>query len=324
MDNSYYPPALELLWKLIKGQGLNPEKVFKPRHINVKELKSTDNRIKLSTIDGLWNDVEKLLGNSSFPLDVYKYWHPGYMGALGYAWLSSSTLRDGFKRLVRYIKVINSGIGFKIEEVDNELVIVLDYDTTLVRATYGLAVLTHMCRANYQEELSPVKVTFKASEPSSTSEYFSYFKCPVSFNAEVDSISFPVSVVDEELSGGNIQLAKLNDQVLIQYLDTLTEDDLIVKVKAIIVKDLPSGEVSIDMVAEELYTSGRSLQRKIKEQGTTYKKVYEECRRYLAEKYVAEGKMSFTEISFVLGFSEISSFSRSYKRWTGHSPNADR
>ncbi len=324
MDNSFYPPALEMLWKLIKGQGVNPEKVFKPHHINVKELKSTDKRIQLSTLDCLWNDAEKLIGNSSFPLDVYKYWHPGYMGALGYAWLSSSTLRDGFKRIMRYIKVINSGIGIKVEEDADELVISLDYDASLVRATVGLALLTHMCRVNYQDELSPARVTFKHPEPDSTAEYFSYFKCPVSFDAELDSISFPVSIADEELSGGNPQLANLNDQVLIQYLGTLTEDNLIVKIKAIIVKDLPSGDVSIDRVAEEFYTSGRSLQRKIREQGTTYKKVYEECRRYLAEQYVAEGKMNLTEISFVLGFSEISSFSRSYKRWTGHSPNAHR
>ncbi|NOQ79196.1 MAG: helix-turn-helix domain-containing protein, partial [Gammaproteobacteria bacterium] len=47
-----------------------------------------------------------------------------------------------------------------------------------------------------------------------------------------------------------------------------------------------------------------------------------ESRHYLAEKYVTEGKMNMTEITFMLGFSELSSFSRAYKRWTGHSPRA--
>jgi len=146
----------------------------------------------------------------------------------------------------------------------------------------------------------------------------------VSFDTGIDSMIFPVSVIDKELSGGDKQLAKLNDQVLINYLNCLTKNDLITQVKAIIVRELPSGNVSNDWVAEELYMAGRSLQRKLKELGTTYKKIYEECRRELAEKYIAQGTMSLTEISFILGFSEISSFSRSYKRWTGHSPNADK
>lgn len=324
MDNSFYPPALELLWKMIKGQGVNPNKIFKPHHINVKELKSTDNRIKAATIDSLWIDAEKLIGNTSFPLDMAKFWHPSYMGALGYAWLTSNTLRDGFCRIQRYVKIVSSQLGISVDDMGDKVLISLDYDCSLVRATSGLAILTHMCRINYQDELSPSKITFKDPEPSDSEKYVDYFKCPVLFGADTDSLLFPASVVDEELSGGNEQLAKLNDQVLIKYLDTLTQDDLIVKIKALIVQNLPSGTVTIDRVAEELYTSSRSLQRKIKELGTTYKKIYSECQRHLAEKYVAEGKMNLTEISFILGFSEMSSFSRSYKRWTGHSPTAHR
>jgi len=108
---------------------------------------------------------------------------------------------------------------------------------------------------------------------------------------------------------------------LIKYLKSLGQDSFLVQLKAIIVKNLPSGNVSTEQVAEELC---RSLQRKLHELGTTFKKEFEKCRKDLAETYVSEAKMSLTEISFVLGFTEISSFSRSYKRWIGHSPNADR
>jgi AraC-like DNA-binding protein len=246
------------------------------------------------------------------------------MGALGYAWLSSNTLRDGFRRIQRYVKILGSQLGISVDNMGDNVSISLDYDCSLARATSGLAILTHLCRLNYQDELSPSKVTFIHPTPDDASKYFSYFGCPIEFDADVNSINFPASVIDEELVGGDDQLAKLNDQVLIQYINTLTQDDLVNTMKTIIVKDLPSGEVRIDAVAEELYTSSRTLQRKLKELGTTYKKIYTECQKYLAEKYVSEGKMSFTEISFILGFSEMSSFSRSYKRWTGHSPNADR
>ncbi len=324
MENSFYPPILELYWKLFKAQGINPERIFKPNHINIKELKTTDNRIKSSTVDKLWTDAEKLIGNGYFALDAYKYWHPGCLGALGYAWLSSLTLGEGFHRLARYIKVLNSETGMKVDEANGEVIISYEKQYSVGRSAAALSLLMHMCRVNYQEDLAPIKVTLWHSAPDDTSKYYAYFKCPVEFNTGVDSIVFPSSVVEEELSGGNNQLAKLNDQVLIQYLNSLTQDNLIARIKAIIVKNLPSGAVSSDMVAQELYTSSRTLQRKLKELGTTFKKVYEDCRKEIAEQYVAEGKMSLTEISFILGFTEISSFSRSYKRWTRHSPNAER
>lgn len=324
MENTFYPPILELYWKLFKAQGINPEKIFKPNHINIKELKTTDNRIQSSTVDKLWKDAEELIGNGYFALDAYKYWHPGCLGALGYAWLSSSTLREGFHRLARYIKVLNSETGMKLEENNGEVMISYEKQYGIGRSAAALSLLMHMCRVNYQQDLAPTKVTLWHQEPENTANYYAYFQCPIEFNTGIDSMTFPASIVDKELSAANDQLAQLNDQVLIQYLDSLSQDDLIVRVKSIIVKNLPSGSVSNNMVAEELYTSGRTLQRKLKSFGTTFKTVYETCRKELAEQYIIDGKMSLTEISFVLGFSEMSSFSRSYKRWTGHSPNANR
>ena len=324
MDNSYYPPALEVLAKLVKENGINPDKLFKPHHINIKELKKTNNRIKAATVDNLWKDAESLVGNSAFALNAYKYWHPSYMGALGYAWLSSRTLREGFIRLVRYIKILNSQAGMKIEESENIVTISFEKHFNIAQSAFAMSTLMHMCKVNYQDKLEPTKVTFWHPKPKDTSKYDDYFQCPIRFNTGIDSISFPLHIVDEELSGGNAQLAKLNDQVMIKYLKLLGQDSFLIQLKAIIVKNLPTGNVSTVLVAEELYLSNRSLQRKLHELGTTFKKEFEKCRRDLAEIYINEAKMSLTEISFVLGFTEISSFSRSYKRWTGHSPNTDR
>jgi len=74
------------------------------------------------------------------------------------------------------------------------------------------------------------------------------------------------------------------------------------------------------MVAEELAMSYRGLQRKPAETNVSFRKLYEECRLSLAKKYVSEENLSVTEIAFLLGFGESSSFSRAYRRWTGCSP----
>ena len=71
---------------------------------------------------------------------------------------------------------------------------------------------------------------------------------------------------------------------------------------------------------KHLNRNERTLQRQLKMEGTTFKTLLNEIRIELASKYILDSQLSLTEISFMLGFSEISSFSRAFKRWLGKSP----
>ena len=326
MHLSYYAPALEVLWKLLKNNHVDPARVFSRYQLKYADLKETQHRIPLKTIPKLWDDASELIDSPCFGLDSYKYWHPGYMGALGYAWLSSATLREGFVRLSRFIGILSNSGQIILKENNTSFNIQFNPEelgTNLARTDNAMSIILHMCRINYPDTLNPSKVTFTHSKPDCAGEYFSYFKSNILFDASCDSISFPIEMVDKALPAGNQQLAKLNDQVMIQYLNELNKkghNGLEEQIKAIIVKKLPSGIVTGQMVAEDLTMSYRSLQRKLTESGTSFKVLFEQSRHTLAEKYVSEGKLNMTEITFMLGFSELSSFSRAYKRWTGHSP----
>ena len=96
------------------------------------------------------------------------------------------------------------------------------------------------------------------------------------------------------------------------------------KVKAIIVDQLPSGNVTDESVARTLYMSSRKLQRQLQNAGTTFNTLLNEIRKDLAQKYLREQDTSMTEIAFLLGFSESSAFSRAFKRWMGVSPTQYR
>ena len=64
------------------------------------------------------------------------------------------------------------------------------------------------------------------------------------------------------------------------------------------------------------------MQRKLSELDTSFRKLIDEVRMDLASKYIQDSQLTLTEISFLLGFSEASSLSRAYKRWTGESPSS--
>jgi AraC-like DNA-binding protein len=64
------------------------------------------------------------------------------------------------------------------------------------------------------------------------------------------------------------------------------------------------------------------MQRKLKARGVSFRKLLDDTRRQLAEQYLKDSTLSVSEIAYLLGFAEVSSFSRAFRRWTGHAPRA--
>ncbi|MEZ4826114.1 MAG: helix-turn-helix transcriptional regulator [Bacteroidia bacterium] len=98
-------------------------------------------------------------------------------------------------------------------------------------------------------------------------------------------------------------------------------DSYTYQVKRLLLQQLKDEAPGIEVVADYLSMSVRSLQMKLKEEGTSYQKLLNAMRKQLAIAYLREPKVSKGEIAQVLGFSEISVFSRTFKKWTGKSPS---
>ena len=96
------------------------------------------------------------------------------------------------------------------------------------------------------------------------------------------------------------------------------------QVKAAIIDGLANGAVTEKSVAAEMYTTPRNLHRKLHKEDTSFKQLLTEVRQDLAQQYIQDRSKTLTEISYLLGFSEVSSFSRAFKGWTGMPPSAAR
>jgi AraC-like DNA-binding protein len=320
--------AAGLLWKVIESYDLDPEPFFRKARIDPRLMNDPQARFSLPAIDSIYNELYETVKDPCMGLKLASLWHPSHLSSLGYAWLASSSLYTALKRLSRYVKIINDAISVQLEDNEENLIITITSDDRAIPANHVAdstsAILVSMCRVNYGKELNPVSVSFKHSVTDCSGEYFSFFRCPVEFDAEENQIVFTNEAVRKHLTSSNPQLAHINDQVMINYLAKMDKDDIIQQVKVAIIDQLPSGNVTDDSISEAVYTSKRTLQRKLNEQGTTFKTILTEVRKDLACKYIYDRKLTLTEISFMLGFSEMSSFSRAFKRWTGESPKEFR
>ena len=143
-------------------------------------------------------------------------------------------------------------------------------------------------------------------------------------DAAQDCLTLKTKDADQRLPGGNPHLAQINDRIIIRYLASLSNDDIIHRTQTAIIDLLPSGNVSDKKVARTLFLSERSLQHKLQQTGSSFRKLRARTREKRAQPYIQDPDVDLTEIAFLLGFSEHSSFSRAYKRWTGQTPSASR
>jgi len=328
MSQTSQAPLAKIVWHLLEEYGHDSASLFHEVGFDPKLFNNPDARMSHEIADKLWSKMSELIDDPCFGLRAIKYWHPTQFGALGYAWLASSSLRTGFNRFDRYAHIVSEFINFQMEDTADGFVVTLVAKPFVLdipaRADAALSLLVNLCRINAGEELNPLVVTFTHKEFPCSGEYYAFFRSSIQFEAATNSFTLPSEVIDQPLEGANPQLAHLSDQLMIRALAKLNRDNIEQRVKAAIIEQLPSGDVSQIKVADALHMSVRNLQRKLKYMDTSFRELLNETRRELAKQYVTSSDMNLSEVTFLLGFSESSSFSRAYKRWHGVTPSEIR
>jgi AraC-like DNA-binding protein len=269
------------------------------------------------------------ISDPTFALRAAECWHPSNLGALGFAWLSSSTLRTGLQRVVRYWRLLGERSSSELLEAADGLTLAFDSGQSdpvaaAVTADFSMALLVSMCRMNYGAALRPVEVTLKYDRRGAGLRYQAHFRCPVRLDAPGNSFTLARGDAERALPSANRQIAAVLDQVLTDQLAHLDRSNVVARCKASLLEQLPSGELTEAQLARTLNMSRRTLQRKLAEAETTYLKLVEDTRRDLALRYLEDPRHSITDITFMLGFSQQSAFTRAFRRWTGHSPTTYR
>lgn len=251
-------------------------------------------------------------------------------GALGLAWKAAPTLQASFRRIARYAQLWTGVVTYELREHprgalfilhregERRLGLRLSNEATLAS---GVALCRQVCPVPF----APLDVFFKHSAPKRTKFHKEWFGCPVTFNAEVDALL----IADEAMQRPNI----LGDKGISQYLAAHLDAELasikavpsiVRKAKDAIAQSLSEGAPKVADIAKGLGLSARSFHRRLSEHGMNFQTLTEETRRELAEGLLKDERHSLSEVAFLTGFSEQSSFTRAFKRWLGTTPASYR
>jgi len=319
----------QIVARLLEMYGLDAPTMFERHGIDLALLSNPDARIPSRTWDSLTRDAAGQIADPAFGLLAARCWHPSNLGVLGYAWLSSSTLRTGLGRLVRYWRLLGEASSTRLEESSAGLMVVLarqapDPVSAAVTVDFVMSLLVDMCRMNAGSSLRPIAVHLRRVRPDNGEAYRRYFGCVVHFDADEDSFTLSRRDADRSLPSSNRQIAATLDRVLAERLAHLDKSDVVARCQAHLFEQMYSGEISEDVMAEQLHMSRRTLQRKLADADLTFQKLVDDTRRDLAMRHLDDPRHSITDVTFLLGFSQQSAFTRAFKRWTGMSPTEYR
>jgi AraC-like DNA-binding protein len=310
----------------LRSYGIDPAPLFAQAGIELSEVSRPDRRFPAQRMQRLWALAVAATDDPCFGLKLSAMVQPSALQGLGFAWLASNTLRDGLHRLIRYSRLISSALTIYLEQID-------DTQTDLVitgpeklpnfvhaAADLGMASFLRMCRITTRCALDPQCVYLQRPKPACHEAFSELFRAEIFYGAAENRLRFLNSELDTPLPTPNPELARLADQAVINYLARYDRESTAMRVRSRIIEQLPDGAPQQRLIADTLHLSLRSLQRKLKNEGTSFKDLLEETRRELALHYIRENHRPISEITYLLGFSEPSNFTRAFRRWTGMAP----
>lgn len=325
---SIYGPGLGTLWRLLASYGLDPRRVIREEDYSPGSDSPAGARVPYPKFDRLRAEAAELIGDPLVGLRSAQHLHPSHMGALGYAWMASASLLDGFRRQERYGRMFNEQETAAVREDDDRVIVTVEARQEVLRphevADANLAGLTALCRLNAGADFNPDRITMKRPQPAEPGPWYAFFRCPVEFGSDGDRLIISRAKATRPLSGSDPRIAALHEEIVVRDLAALDRDDILTRARVEIIDQLPSGRATEASVARALHMSTRTLNRRLRERGETFRSLLAGVRRQLAAAYLQDPSLSVTEIGFLLGFADSSSFARAYRQWFGCSPTAGR
>jgi AraC-like DNA-binding protein len=326
------PPSVISSWTRVivdalDALELDSQQVLRESGFAADALVDPNARLPARATAELWRNAAIFADDPAFGLFSSRFVRPTTFHALGYAVAASTTLREALARLLRYGHLVSDAaqlaLTFEGGAARLALVHIAEGAPSFEARDAILSLIVRTCRALTSRSFTLLHVEHRRARPQEPSPYERFYRCPVSFAAPADALTFAADILDRKLVTANPQLARHNDDLVRQYLADMREGTVVDRVRRALTEQLCE-DPSADKIAAALGMGCRSLQRRLREHGTSYVEVLSDTRRELAMAYLRDESCSIAEITFLLGFEDASAFARAFRRWTKSSPSEYR
>lgn len=312
----------------ITARGGDPERVAAVAGVDLKQLEIPTDPVDLRGYCGLFEEAARQTGEDNFGLWYGQQFEPHMLGLIGFIALASPTLGEAVKNLAHYFPLHQSGTRTRLFTHDGLLH--LEYqilDGRIVNrrqdAELTMGMFANLFRHCLGRNWVPEEVHLEHAAPQAPEEHEHAFHAPIFFGRGSNRLVFRNDQLERPMPGADPQLLSLLRATLTRVAQTTQlafKDRLTGEIRM----HLAAGEVKFTDIAAALRMSQSALLRRLEDENIGFAKLVEQVRREQARAYLAQRHIAVSEIALLLGYSEISAFSRAFKRWEGVSPNQYR
>jgi AraC-like DNA-binding protein len=239
---------------------------------------------------------------------------------------ASATLRDALGSLARWAPLIHDGFEGSLKEEGDDA----RWTLATPRRPRGLGRFVHelalahallQSKATQSGALCPSRVWFAHPRPSSLSALHAFFgTSDLAFGCADSGFALARTLLDRPIATADARTVEairpLVDSQLQQHPNAAS---LAHRVAIHVASALPRA-ADVREVARAMHMGGRTLQRQLEQEDTSFTRVLDEVRLERARQLLGDPALSVTDIAFRLGFADLATFSRAFKRWTGKPP----
>ncbi|MCP5164582.1 MAG: AraC family transcriptional regulator [Pseudomonadales bacterium] len=322
------PPAL----RAMQAMGYSAEQCLAGTGISAQDLLAPDPQLEF-TLDREFRFHRNLLRLSADPLLGLKLgqaYNLQSYGLFGYAFLSAPTLRQALKLLSAYGPLSFTLFRIEFRETASAGIVqfsrLVDIPDDLL-AYYVDRDLAAALVGTDPDELAPIKpvgVALMHSGQGRRQAYQRFFGCTLSFAAPRSEIRVAAAALDTPMPLRDADTSALCQQQCQLLLARMSRRGGFVEQVRQLIVARPGYFPDIDYIAGKLHMTGRTLRRRLADEGSSYQQLLAEVRYQLAREYLATSSLPIEEIAALLGYSNAGNFTHAFKRWHGSPPRQFR
>ena len=274
-------------------------------------------------------DAQRLSGEPALGLLLGERLGVEAHGALGYAAMSSRTIREVLELIQRYIRLRIALLSLSVEEDAQEVRVVL---TELLPLGDIQKMVIEAVVCSIQNVLRDVSTgfctieaaSFTFADPGYAPQRAALLRCPIRYSQDWMGLVLPSQMLDLPLKMSDPRTFQLAEQHCQQELLVIEEvHSWVARVQRILL-ETRIGVPSLDETAQRLHVTPRTLHRRLVAEGTSFRKLVDARRFKSAVEQLTLGEASIEEVAYILGYTDPANFRRAFRRWTGRSPSRFR
>ncbi|HTN07493.1 AraC family transcriptional regulator [Agriterribacter sp.] len=299
--------------------------------ISPEEMGDSENMVEWEKAALIWVPLLKLSNDPLIGLHVGMGVDKLLHGMIGFLIQSSKDIDQSMQMLCRYGHMTSPMVEYRytvndvaiIEIAQNKMWLMKYPEPARHANDFLFAAVINTCRTLSGKRIVPLRIelTYQMRE---ISEYRKSFGCEVLFNKDANRIILSKEAIATPLLTSDQSMFQLFSSIMAEKQVLLTSRSTVESLKQVLFMQFKGRIPTIEEAAAALNMTPRHLQRRLQLEQTTFRDIAGAIRKEIAFQLMQNPAIKISEVSDILGYSDLTAFRKAFKSWTNSTPRAVR